>query len=445
MMKSVKKSLKTYQNKDRIYQKHPHIKGLSKLLLWDPRANEYKTPENGRVWIARKTCADTFGKQERVQTTFGTFDEALEWLKTRTERSTVDKVGTESDQNPSSKALGTFDTCPKDKSFKHLVSEFKRRRYPKLARGTQHHYDQLLRLHFEPLMKLSVSEILPRTIDSWIDGLIENIHRYPQARLRKSFSKELTLLGVILRFHHDHEDEVGFSFPIKPRHRKAVVLRADSESSDRDLSYEEFEAVAKAFTEIAGKNAAVIRVLFVLQFRQALRISEAAAVHWEDLKLEFRNPSQSVIKICRHIEFSRIAGVESRISAGFKNSKGMGGIKEQPLFPESFQALKELHYLGCKGLVFQDEKGDFFSYRSIQAAYKQAFERAGVVYQGTHQLRHGGCRLVYNRTADLAVASQILGNLDAETIKVYAKRDKRALTDVAQKEWESVTFANVGE
>ena len=65
-------------------------------------------------------------------------------------------------------------------------------------------------------------------------------------------------------------------------------------------------------------------------------------------------------------------------------------------------------------------------------------------------MRHGGCRLIYNRTGDLAVAGQILGNRDAETIAVYAKRDKSALNDVAQKEWatvewEVVTSASGGE
>ena len=442
MKKQVSRELKTYQNKDRIYQKHPHIKGLSKVLVWEEKALEYRVPETGKVWIARRTEQDQFGSSQRVQSTFGTFDEAQEWLKAKREEPKLDKLGTESDQNSS---FGTFGSWGLNRKFKDLVEEFKRRRFPKLARGTQIHYDQLIRLHLEPLMNLSISEITPKAIDCWIDGLIENMQLYPQARLRKSFEKELTLLGVILRYYLDHEDDPRFVFPIKGRHRQAVLLRKDVEPVDRDLSYEEFLKIAEAFSSLKIKHALIYRVLFVLQFRQALRISEAASVFWEDVNLDFRNPSQSTLRICRHIEFSKVAGVDSRIAPGFKNSKGMGGIKEQPLFPESFQALKELHYLGCKGLVFQDEKGDFFAYRSIQAAYKQAFEHAGVVYKGTHQLRHGGCRLVYNRTADLAVAAQILGNLDAETIKVYAKRDKRALTEVAQKEWDAVTFANVGE
>jgi hypothetical protein len=42
-------------------------------------------------------------------------------------------------------------------------------------------------------------------------------------------------------------------------------------------------------------------------------------------------------------------------------------------------------------------------------------------------LRHGGCRAIYNETGDVALAGMILGNEDSDTVKVYARRDKKAL------------------
>jgi len=45
----------------------------------------------------------------------------------------------------------------------------------------------------------------------------------------------------------------------------------------------------------------------------------------------------------------------------------------------------------------------------------------------------------------MAVASQILGNEDPDTVKIYAKRDRRALTEVALKEWAAVRAAIGGE
>ena len=437
-----KLNLKSYNGKNRIYAQHGTVRGLSKMLLWNSELGEYQMPSSGNPWIARKNVKNSFGVSERAQKTFATFESAKAWLGNGNIAPELDKLSTKSDLP---KGFETFEGCSLAKKFENVVDDFRKRRYPKLCQGTRVHYDQLLRLHFVPLMKLPVREITPKVVNEWIDYLIDNVHRFPQARNRKSFVKELTLLGVILRYYDDNEDDPDFKFPIKGRHRKAVLIRTDSKVEDRDLSHEEFLLVAQAFDKLKNKNSPVLKCLFIVQYRQALRVSEAAALHWEDLKMDFRNHVESRVRICRHIEWSRATGIESELTNGFKNSKSLGGFKDQPVFTESFQALKQLHFVGAKGLVFKDEQGEFFSYRAIQAVYGQAFKLAGVEFKGTHQLRHGGCRLVYNRTGDLAVASQILGNQDAETIKIYAKRDKSALNEVARKEWELVTFTNSGE
>lgn len=105
------------------------------------------------------------------------------------------------------------------------------------------------------------------------------------------------------------------------------------------------------------------------------------------------------------------------------------------MFPETFEALKSLYFIGAKGLVFKRE-GTFFEYRHIQDAYDKAFRRAGLPYSGTHIMRHGGCQNIYNETGDLEIAGQLLGNQDLETIRVYAKRRKSALKKVSDSVWE---------
>ena len=105
------------------------------------------------------------------------------------------------------------------------------------------------------------------------------------------------------------------------------------------------------------------------------------------------------------------------------------------MFPEAFAALKELYFIGAKGLVFKNESGEFFTFRSIQWRYERAFNEAGLPFTGTHTLRHGGCRAIYNETGDVALAGMILGNEDSDTVKVYARRDKKALQKLAQAHW----------
>ncbi|MEN9825063.1 MAG: hypothetical protein RI953_808 [Pseudomonadota bacterium] len=72
---------------------------------------------------------------------------------------------------------------------------------------------------------------------------------------------------------------------------------------------------------------------------------------------------------------------------------------------------------------------------SIASFDFDAFRRVGLPYSGTHVLRHGGCRRVYNATKDLAVAQMLLGNADMDSTLVYAKRDKSAVHDFAKLSW----------
>lgn len=60
----------------------------------------------------------------------------------------------------------------------------------------------------------------------------------------------------------------------------------------------------------------------------------------------------------------------------------------------------------------------------------------GLPYSATHVMRHGGCQSVYDETGDFDVAAEILGNSSPDTVRVYAKRRKAALTKVVHKHWE---------
>lgn len=104
------------------------------------------------------------------------------------------------------------------------------------------------------------------------------------------------------------------------------------------------------------------------------------------------------------------------------------------MFPETFEILSKLHHPGVKELIFPAD-GTHLEYRTIQSAYDRTFRKAGLPYSGTHVMRHGGCRRVYNQEGDLAVAQQLLGNSDLKTTLVYAKRSASALTEVAKRYW----------
>lgn len=437
-MTSDKFNQKCFLGKTRIYRPVPGTTNICRLWIWDNERKAYSAPERGKVYEARRYEPRLSGGKTRVKKCFATLEEARAWQG--------GLLGTEESNEPAPNEKNLSKDSPKrdrlpqrsrGPAFKDIVEDFRRRHYPALARGTCIHYDQLLRIHYDMLLKQRVNEITPQLLDDWILERKKMLQTHRQAKLRKSFDKELNLLAAILNFYNEYYDDLDFRFPIKRRHRRDGKLHGTQVARDRDLTRENFLKVREKLETVGNP---VMTALFTVQWRQALRISEAAAIFWEDVHMDFKNPENSYLDICRHVEWSRKRGMESVITPGFKNSKALGGRKRLPMFPETFEALKSLYFIGSKGLVFRTDKAGFFSYPMIQKSYKKAFLAAGIPYTGTHALRHGGCRDIYNETGDLAIAGMMLGNEDAETVKVYAKRDPAALRKLTQAHWERASF-----
>ncbi len=260
---------------------------------------------------------------------------------------------------------------------------------------------------------------------------------------RIGFRHELELLSTILKYFINYNDEVVFQFPIKQRHRDAVWICRKKSTSSKDLSVEEFYSFREEL--LKQKRGALFATLATVQYFQALRISEAAALYREDIKLNAEDPSKSRLHVKRAVVWLRQKGLKSFVQDGFKNAEANEGIKEQPLFPESYETLRsyfdQTQNEARQGLVFATND----THRTIQYAYDHAFEEAGLPYRGTHIMRHGGCRHLYNMVPDTAVAQQLLGNTSLEATLVYAKRHKSALTQVSQALWDQKDKERSGE
>jgi integrase len=178
--------------------------------------------------------------------------------------------------------------------------------------------------------------------------------------------------------------------------------------------------------------------------KKSKKSEKAAGLFFEDVKFNFRSPEESSIRVCRHVVYPRVGKDRPEIEEGFKNAGGGDkSVKELYLFPEAYAALKKVFKVGAKGLIFSPGLAEPFTYRQIQKAYDTAFLRAGLPYRGTHVLRHGGCRRVYNATGgDLALAQQLLGNTDLESTLVSAQRDKGALKSHVRATWGALKAVN---
>ena len=429
---------KKFLGKKRIYRPVSGATLISRVLVWDDDKSEYREPPRGTKYLARR--AEVLeGQRKLVAQSFDTLEAAKNWQL----RIVVPPEGGANSVSQSRQILSQDRTHLVNGKpalgvggplFCEVVDEWKSRTFSRLSKGTQINYEKYLRLHFTGVMKRPIESISPAFVDQWIDERKRLIDRFGRAWQRKSFEHELTLLSAILRYYIEYNDDTSYVHPVKRRHREAVkVAREVNNRSAQDITLLEFEKFRKSLKKY--RFGEVLSALATVQFYQALRISEVAALRWEDVVFEWNSPQKSRLTVRQHVVYLRRKGVADFIEKGFKNASADEPVKEQPLFPDSFEALRNLFVDGGQGLIFRNAGGSFFTYRQIQAAYDRAFAEAKLPYRGTHVLRHGGTRHVYNETGDLAIAQQILGNSDFETTLVYARRHKGALTKLAESHW----------
>ncbi len=416
-------NLKVYQGKDRIYPPVSGAPNIRKILVWDVDKNEYKPPLRGKLYFARRYELDCVGRKNRKSEYFESLEAARDW------QSFVDNTLTSA---PVMQVEATFFQGP---TFREVAAEWRARKFPGLRQGTRVHYDQIINRHFQMLMDYPINSITPKVIDEWLADRKSNIGQHPQAKKRTGFEGELDVLKVIFHYYGEyHDEDKVYRKPIKKRHLQDAKLNVSRPPKKMDVSEQEFYLFRDELEKL--KDGPVLSCLATLQYFSALRISEASAIHWEDVRFNWIDPKESKIQIVRYVENRQKKGDQPKIETGFKNSKSTGGVKELPMFPPTFHALKRLFGVEKRGLIFHDESGKFFKYHVVKARYNLAFQKAGLPYTATHVMRHGWTREVLDDThGDYAVAGQLLGNTDRESINTYAKRNKGALTLVAHRKW----------
>jgi integrase len=113
----------------------------------------------------------------------------------------------------------------------------------------------------------------------------------------------LKLLSTILNYYDNYHDDPKFQFPIKQRHRLGIRLNR-SKAKSKDLGEEAFLKFRESLRTLNGSGD-LMAALATVQYYQALRISEAAALHWGDIDLDWVNQSQSRIRVMKQVVWPR--------------------------------------------------------------------------------------------------------------------------------------------
>ncbi len=415
---------KQYRGKNKIFVAVPFAPRVTRIWVWSETYKEYRPAEVQKQYVGRRWELRN-GERIRAYQCFESLETVRAWQD-------------ETELSLTSNEVQSLDRAiQKDKGrlFSDVIEEWKRRRFSAMEPSTQIRYQNIIDLYFGSLLGLGINELTPQRIDLWIDELKDPEAWTMKSKKRKMFDHELSLLSTILKYYIDYHDEPNFQFPIKKRHKEAVWLKRNSNVGDKQLPEDQFLRFRVEMVKLPQGD--VLSLMATVQYYQALRISEVAALYWEDISFDWTEPHLSRLKVRRKIYWPRKKGIASEIKDGFKNadSSDNQGVKEQPLFPESCDALLKLYKSGAKGLIFRTDESHF-AYRILQKRYDRAFERADLHHRGTHIMRHGGCSRLFDERGDLGVAKQILGNSSLRSVEVYARRSKRALSDVAQKHWE---------
>lgn len=416
---------KHYQGKQRVFTRIPKSPNISRLWIWNEETKEYQPPQYGKAYAARKYFIGNDGNRVRSsQTFFTTLDEARAW-----QVSNVPTVPLSTIQN-----LEETPVKISGPTLGEVIEKWRKKKFPTLQETTRIAYEKIIRLYLGSLMNLSIHEITPSRVDQWLDELKNPVGFAMQSSRRLAFRHELGVLSSALRYYDEYHSDSGFLFPIKKRHWKDARTERKRILKSKDLTQEEFLRFRAELEKT--KYGHVLAPLATIQYFQALRISEAVALHFEDIRLDRTSPKNSRILIQRSAFFPRVKGKATSIKDGFKNSKKfLGGIKEQPIFPEAYEVLSNYLVERTRGLLFSIKEKPI-EYRTIQHYYDLAFKRAGLPYRGTHVLRHGWTMELFNKTTDLTVAKELLGDTSDDAARVYAVRRAGSLTRVSDSIWE---------
>jgi integrase len=126
-------------------------------------------------------------------------------------------------------------------------------------------------------------------------------------------------LSSILRYYIEYNDDTKYFHPIKRRHREAVKVARDSANkASQDITPAEFERFRDQLSR--ALHGSLLASMATVQFYQALRISEVAALRWEDVTLDWQEPQKSRLTIRQHVVYLRRKESPDFIEQGFKNA-----------------------------------------------------------------------------------------------------------------------------
>jgi integrase len=386
-----------FRGKKSVAVKIKYLQGIREIFDWSESKNRYLRRKAGLKYSAIITA---FGKQKEKY--FDSLEEAKKWRKS----------GGHDQESKQENSLLFEDLLAKYLS--HIKSKVRPNTLKNITNKT---------LHLKALMKMRVTQITPKTIDSWL----ERVKKPDYVRLCKStkitFEREVSLLRSVFKYYSKYLDHTFFN-PILERHNEDCIIdvtryhEAKQKNKSRYMSPKEIKDFLIFLWDWGQEDHSKMLyfALALFQLRTGVRIGEACALSFSDIIHE-KDLTKAII--AKTVSWKRGKDTQTSIQNFTKTNE----YREVYLSRDLQKILGSLYSKqeNQEALIFSRDGIAPISYRSIQYGYDKAFESLGQKWRSSHILRHSFSTEFLRITQNKEALSRLLGHSSMRQTEHYAK------------------------
>lgn len=296
--------------------------------------------------------------------------------------------------------------------FDNVVDEWLKFKKLDVKTNSYDGIERIVRLHLLPHFGAKrILRIRRKDIKDWIE-------HYASLKIaHSSKAKYLTVLKSI--FHYAVYDlEILEKSPCD----KLSMPVEDSVGAEEEVKYYTLEELKKLLGFMKSKKTQRYKdyqLYYMLMYflsRTGLRISEALAIRWSDIK-------DNKLTVERQVKKTK----SGKVLDTLKNSSSYRTItlddelvkklKKFKLYQNELILKNEFIPKNKDDIVFQNYLGDYLDVKAIRTSFERFCKRAGLKYKGTHVFRHTHAVLLLEAGANIKYVSKRLGH---KTIKTTA-------------------------